>query len=201
MKIQLKLRSMKPGFERGRYIGPIVLGEIKFDRAFLVEEEREFGYKRISSPDQNLIVVEVRADICPEDFPAEIDRILHFLDRKGLKNEFSSWMISFGAWIEELMDPDLSSSIMLLDDFSKIDVLLGFFKDLGPVKNIKSFFDEEEGPSSDVPFISFRYKNVEFYVLSRPLFIEGERKIELSMDEIEDAFRTFENIIGRLSNF
>ncbi|MGC8932858.1 MAG: hypothetical protein ACP5LQ_06155 [Candidatus Methanodesulfokora sp.] len=199
--IHLTLKSMKPGFERGRYIGPIVLSEIKLDRAFLVEEEEgEFEYKRISSSDQNLIVVEIETEIYPDDFPMKIDEILNFVRRKGLENEFNSWVISFGAWIEELMDPDLCTSIMLLDDFSKADVLFGLFRDLNPVKNIRSFFDEEEGPSSDVPFISFRYKNVEFYVLSRPLFIKGEQKIRLDRDEIEDAFRTFEDIIRRLTN-
>ncbi|MGC9020308.1 MAG: hypothetical protein ACP5KE_03780, partial [Candidatus Methanodesulfokora sp.] len=68
--IHLTLKSMKSGFERGRYIGPIVLGEIKLDRAFLVEEEEgALEYKRISSSDQNLIVVEIETEICSDDFP------------------------------------------------------------------------------------------------------------------------------------
>ena len=104
--------------------------------------------------------------------------------------------------MEDLLDPDLMSSLMLLDDSSKIDFLASFFRDLSPVKNLRSFFDEEEGPSSDILFISFRLNDVEFFVFSRPLLIEGEHRMEkLNRNEAIKAFDVFSSVIKRLSSF
>jgi hypothetical protein len=201
-KIYLTLRSMKPGLERGMYIGPIVLGGVKFDKAFLVEEKGdEIEYKRISglSDQGSLTLVEIRTQACQEDAATKINRMILLAEENS---EFSSWTISFSIWMEDLLDPDIMSSLMLLDDSSKIDFLSSFFRDLSPVKNLRSFFDEEEGPSSDILFISFRLNDVEFFVFSRPLLIEGEHRMEkLNRNEAIKAFDVFSSVIKRLSSF
>lgn len=192
---------MRPGAERGKHIGRIVLGGIRLDDAHLVEEKGEFRRISGSSDQGHLIIAEMRSEVSSENAAEKINEMIDFLLRKGLGDEFDLWTISFGVWVEELLDKSMSSSILLLDDFSRIDVLLGFFRDLNPVKNIRSFFDEEEGPSSDVPFISFRHEGVEFFVFSRPLFMEGEHRMRrLNRDEAVEALRIFTKVVNRLSS-